>query len=83
LPACWPKCIRRDCKPDGRETEPLTLAEGLENRRAELEQSIAADGVRVKLEGGRVLLNPAVVEARQTQPRWPACSPECRWTAHR
>jgi hypothetical protein len=52
--------------PDGRETELLTLAETLENRRAELEASIAEDGVRVKMEGGRVLLNPAVAEARQT-----------------
>lgn len=42
-------------EPDGREEELLRLAEQLANRLAELEGTIAVDGVRVKLDGGRVL----------------------------
>ena len=54
-------------EPDGKERELLSLASGLADRLAELEDCIEVEGLSVVLDSGRVLMNPAVGEARQTR----------------
>jgi hypothetical protein len=54
-------------EPDGKERELLTLAEGMADRLAELEDIIASEGLAVTLKSGRVVMNPAVGEARMTR----------------
>lgn len=56
-----------DLEPDGKERELLALAEGMADRLAELEALIEAEGISLTLRSGRVMLNPAVGEARQTR----------------
>lgn len=54
-------------EPDGREVELLALAEGLADRLAELEACVEDEGLSTVLQSGRVVMNPAVAEARQTR----------------
>lgn len=54
-------------EPDAKEQELLALAEGLADRLAELENGIAEDGLSMMLNSGRVVMNPAVAEARMTR----------------
>ena len=54
-------------EPDARETELLSLAEGLADRLAELEAAVADKGLSVTLHSGRVVMNPAVAESRMTR----------------
>lgn len=53
--------------PDGREEELLVLAGDLQDRIVELEDAIAADGLRQVSKSGVVHLHPAVSEVRQTR----------------
>jgi len=52
-------------EPDGKEEVLLALASRLADRRAELEDSIARDGLTRTL-AGRIVINPCVAESRQT-----------------
>lgn len=54
-------------EPDGKERELLALAEGLADRLAELEDLIEVEGLAFTSDSGRVMMNPAVGEARQTR----------------
>ncbi len=54
-------------EPDAKETELLSLAEGLADRLAELEGSVEAEGLSTVLNSGRVVMNPAVAESRMTR----------------
>jgi hypothetical protein len=54
-------------EPDAKERELLTLAEGLADRLAELEESVAVEGLSVVLNSGRIVMNPAVAESRMTR----------------
>jgi hypothetical protein len=54
-------------EPDAREAELLSLAEGLADRLVELEDRITEDGPSITLHSGRVVMNPAVAEARMTR----------------
>jgi hypothetical protein len=54
-------------EPDGRESELLRLAEGLQDRISQLERAIAAEGLTKVTKGGLVRMHPAVAEARQTR----------------
>jgi hypothetical protein len=54
-------------EPDAKERELLALAEGLADRLSELEDHIAADGLSITLHSGRIVMNPAVAEARMTR----------------
>ena len=52
-------------EPDGKEEELLALASRLADRRQELEDSIACDGLS-RTVGGKIVINPCVAESRQT-----------------
>ena len=54
-------------EPDAKETELLAVAEGLQDRLAELEEDIEVDGRSMVLTSGRVVMNPAVAESRMTR----------------
>jgi hypothetical protein len=54
-------------EPDAREIELLSLAEGLADRLAELEEAVEVEGLSVTLLSGRVVMNPAVAESRMTR----------------
>lgn len=54
-------------EPDGREVELLDQARALTDRLAELEAALAEDGLRSRLDSGRVVAHPFVSEARQTR----------------
>ena len=54
-------------EPDAKERELLALAEGLADRLAELECSIEDEGLSMVLNSGRIVMNPAVAEARMTR----------------
>jgi hypothetical protein len=54
-------------EPDGKERELLTLAEGLADRLAELEDVVEREGLSVTLQSGQVVMNPAVGESRMTR----------------
>lgn len=57
----------RGLEPDAKETELLALAEGLADRLADLEDSVAVEGLSVVLNSGRIVMNPAVSESRMTR----------------
>jgi hypothetical protein len=54
-------------EPDAKETELLAVAEGLQNRLADLERDIEEDGRSMVLTSGRIVMNPAVAESRMTR----------------
>lgn len=54
-------------EPDGKERELLALAEGMADRLAELEECVEQEGLSFTLDSGRVVMNPAVGEARMTR----------------
>lgn len=54
-------------EPDGKESELLGLAEGLQDRILELEAAISAEGLTTVSKSGVVHLHPAVSECRQTR----------------
>jgi transposase-like protein len=53
-------------EPDSREEELLSLARGMADRLEALERMIAKDGMSRKV-GGRIVIHPALAEARQVE----------------